>query len=206
MAEKKFFITADELRASYAIYPSLLKLANHYGVSKRLILNYMKKFGIERNQREVVSLGTIKILAQAGLSSKEIGIILNRNANHIVGIAQENGFTIIDKYHPGFITTHGGYVSVYMPSHPDRDSKGYVRKHRLVMANYLGRYLFDGEIVHHINGDRTDNRIENLSIMTVPEHVRLHHCGKKGRGPDKKPRKNSKKPPHSCPVNPTNMG
>src|SRR3989304_3778221 len=177
MAEKKFFISSDELRASYAIYPSLLKLANHYGVSKRLILNYMKKFGIERNQREVVSLGTIKILAQAGLSSKEIGIILNRNANHIVGIAQENGFTIIDKYHPGFITTHGGYVSVYMPSHPDRDSKGYVRKHRLVMANYLGRYLFD-VMLSVLSAPFLYIAVVRVVVRKLhTESVRLHHCG-----------------------------
>lgn len=50
----------------------------------------------------------------------------------------------------------------------------YKREHRAVMERYLGRKLEDWEIVHHINGDKTDNRIENLMVTTRSDHIKLH--------------------------------
>lgn len=49
-----------------------------------------------------------------------------------------------------------------------------VREHRFVVESHIGRRLEDGEIVHHKNGNRTDNRIKNLEIMTQADHVRHH--------------------------------
>lgn len=50
-------------------------------------------------------------------------------------------------------------------------------EHRHIMENYLGRKLNRYEVVHHINGNKNDNRIENLQVMTLQEHSSLHRKG-----------------------------
>jgi uncharacterized protein (DUF1330 family) len=67
----------------------------------------------------------------------------------------------------GRYTNDQGYVLVTVRDHPyAQKHHGYVPEHRLVMEQQLGRYLTKGETVHHINGNRSDNRVENLQLRS----------------------------------------
>lgn len=69
----------------------------------------------------------------------------------------------------------GGYNEVYVKkTHKYRPNNDWVREHIMVVENHIRRKLMDGEVVHHIDGDKLNNNINNLDICTITQHNNCH--------------------------------
>lgn len=87
---------------------------------------------------------------------------------------------------------HCGYYWLYMPDHPCSTKDGYIREHRYIAEKSIaskdqlvikdGRYVLDPNLdVHHIDGNKLNNSIDNLQIVTRSEHANIHGKQKQNR-------------------------
>lgn len=83
------------------------------------------------------------------------------------------GLTRPMRYGAGTIETLNGYLRTWEPTHPLAKSDGYVLAHRKAWFDANGP-IPDGFHVHHRNGVKTDNRIENLELKSAAQHRREH--------------------------------
>lgn len=87
--------------------------------------------------------------------------------------------------HKEKIRNAAGYVLIYMPEHP-RSNKSRVFEHIVIWENANKTQVPDGYVIHHINGIKDDNRIENLRLMSTEEHTKFHNTNRKRSDETKK--------------------
>lgn len=125
-----------------------------------------------------------------------LGLLPNKNLNSIgkkarrLGIKKAKDIEFLNRsearlgerasnWKGGIRKTSGGYRQLLIPNHQRADASGYVMEHIVVWERETGMMVPSGFCIHHLNGNKADNRIENLSLMLHKAHTAFHHTGKK---------------------------
>lgn len=149
---------------------SMNEIAKELNVAVGSVYNYIKKYNIQpRKYRTERSKQKIS-KANKGRKSVLKGTHLSEERKEKLRISKSKGI--------GKKELHNGYYRIYFPDHPKSDARGWILEHTLIMECYIGRWIKDDEVVHHKNEIRTDNRIENLQLMTRKEHSKYHRLKK----------------------------
>src|SRR3982750_294353 len=118
-------------------------------------------------------------LCECGTCSDLIPIRDKRGIVRKYKFGHQNRGKLNGQYKGGRKKVERGYIWVLNRNHPNSLKGGYIQEHRLIMSQYLGRPLTKDEDVHHINGIKDDNRIENLQLISHGNHSTHHNKGNK---------------------------
>jgi len=139
-----------------------------------------KKIHINKKPRRIVPVTCGKCNRTRNMHFDNVRKVFNSqrgNWKKVTGICQEctNGMTWLEKGRdrPERRKPFRGYIKIYMPEYSHCDARGEVLEHRYIMEKHIGRHLKSYEHVHHKNGIKHDNRIENLEIVTTSKHATI---------------------------------
>lgn len=180
------FTKEDLIRLHFEENLSTQEIAKIYGCHRDTVRLAIKRFGMVprgKMHKPIPSDIEGKLLffyVEQRLSTRQIGKLLKIDHSTVsrmlkeIGIEPDNRFQALSSERnpcwKGGKTTSSGYIAI-----SSKSKEGYrKREHQIVMEHFLGRPLQKNEVVHHIDGDKTNNRINNLALMDVSAHARLH--------------------------------
>lgn len=153
---------------------SMNEIAAENNIAVGTVYNYLKKYGIKSRDRMTDETKKKISKSLTGKPSKFKGVPISEERKKKISESKKGKFLIHSRFGGHTKRRTDGYVAVYVPDHVSANKEGYVMEHILVMEAHIGRHLSSDEVVHHINRNRSDNRLENLRLMNKREHARMH--------------------------------
>ena len=190
---KKAIINESEV---VELYKTLGKheIAKRLHTGKGRIASILEQYNIPRRRSRITTpelpkskleelyinqkLSGPQIALRTGIRENRVRYLLKVYAIPIRTQAESIHFTCQQRAAGGYLGSRGGrtvtpegYVRVMCKGHPRAEKHGYVLEHILVMEKKLGRVLIPWETVHHIDGDKTNNREDNLELISRANHT-----------------------------------
>lgn len=162
-------ISKDSLYNLYIIEKkSMREVAKELGVAVGSVYNYLNRYGISSRKNQGMTGKHHSQVSRDKISKGNKGKVVSKETKEKMAEAKRIGGVGHKKLRAD------GYIAIYFPDHPRSNRDGYIMEHDLVMECIIGRPLGEDEVVHHINHVRTDNKKENLQLLTIREHASLH--------------------------------
>jgi transposase/uncharacterized protein (DUF1330 family) len=137
---------AEQLRTK-----PMLQIAQELGTTSGNVSDRVKRYGLRlaEDPGEAIRIGRSLSTPGKPVARRPLKIRLSGARNH-------------------------GYIMILCPEHPCATKRGYVMEHRLVVEKHLGRYLSKSEDVHHLDGNRSNNALSNLIVLSRSDHIKIH--------------------------------
>lgn len=173
----KIIISKEELEYLYLTKKlSMQKIADIKGIAVGTVFKKIHQYDIPTREQHKGMLNK-----KHSIETRQKLSLAHKNRKYSEETKVRMRLSKIGKYKKP--TTYGGhnkihqrgYIMIYKPEHPNATKEGYIFEHILVYENAVGEYVDRNKyVVHHINENKQDNRIENLQKMTKQEHMSYH--------------------------------
>lgn len=194
--------------AAYRELRTKAKVAAQMGLDCRTVRKILRSLGVSEQgpERAICEMHTERLLKmnQENCTLSEMAKAIGVQRWTVSDFLRARGETrefprgASGEYNPrwagGRMVSDRGYIRVLARGHPNQMARGHMLEHRLVMEAHLGRFLEKDEVIHHLDGNPSNNTLENLQLFpNHSEHMKFEQSLRKA-GRTKRGRRCSQRP------------